>query len=122
MKVFTSTGVQFPSAFPKPEGARTANPLRLQTLSDRHMQVSAKPPEADHAVTSFADALNQALGNVEALNERSESLTEKAIYDPDSVEAHEVIIATQKARFAMNLTKTLADGAVRSFRELTNPR
>lgn len=122
MKVFTSTGVQFPSAFPKPEGSRTTNPLRLQTLSDRHMQLSGAPPEADHAVTSFADALNQALGNVETLNERSESLTEKAIYDPDSVEAHDVIIATQKARFAMNLTKTLADGAVRSFRELTNPR
>lgn len=122
MKVFSSTGVQFPSGFPRPEGSRTANPLRLQTASDRHLQISKVPEEPDHAVTSFAGALQQALGNVEALSDRADLLTEKAVYDPDSVEAHEVIIAAQKARFALNLTKTMADGFVRTFRELTNPR
>ncbi|WP_425435257.1 flagellar hook-basal body complex protein FliE [Leptonema illini] len=86
------------------------------------MQIGSAPKDPEHMTTTFAQALNEALGNVEGLSKKSEDLTTKAIYDPDSVEAHEVIIASQKARFALNLTKTIADGAVRTFRELTNPR
>ncbi|HNE24497.1 MAG TPA: flagellar hook-basal body complex protein FliE, partial [Leptospiraceae bacterium] len=44
------------------------------------------------------------------------------IYDPDSVEVHDVMIAAEKSRFALTLTKTVADGLVRTFRELTQPR
>jgi flagellar hook-basal body complex protein FliE len=122
MNIYTTTGVGFSSGMPKPLGSTTANPLRLKTLHERHMQISSEPEDPETVATTFAEALNQALGNVETLSQKSEDLTRKAIYDPDSVEAHEVIIASQKARFALNLTKTIADGAVRTFRELTNPR
>lgn len=122
MNVFTTTGVGFSSGMPKPLGSTTANPLKLSTLDERQMQIGSAPKDPEHMTTTFAQALNEALGNVEGLSKKSEDLTTKAIYDPDSVEAHEVIIASQKARFALNLTKTIADGAVRTFRELTNPR
>lgn len=122
MNIVTTTGVGFSSGMPKPLGSTTINPLKLATSSDRHLQISKTTENPETVNSTFAAALNQALGSVEELNQRSEDLTTKAIYEPDSVEAHEVLIAAQKARFALNLTKTVADGVVRSFRELTNPR
>lgn len=122
MNIVTTTGVGFSSGMPKPLGSTTTNPLKLATSFDRHMQIGKTIENPEHLNSSFANALNQALGNVEELNQRSEDLTNKAIYEPDTVEAHEVLIAAQKSRFALNLTKTVADGVVRSFRELTNPR
>jgi flagellar hook-basal body complex protein FliE len=66
--------------------------------------------------------LSRALEDVESVDSRSRDLTTKAIYDPDSVEVHDVMIAAEKSRFALTLTKTVADGLVRTFRELTQPR
>ncbi len=122
MNIVSTTGVRFNSGMPEVGGSTTANPLRMKTLNDRHMQIASEPKDPEHVTTTFAQALGEALGNVEALSKRSEDLTVKAVYDPDSVEAHEVILASQKARFALNLTKTIADGAVRTFRELTSQR
>ena len=80
------------------------------------------PPDPNKVVTNFSDALTQALGQVEQLNTRSKELTRQSIYDPDSVEVHDVMIAAQKSKFALNLTKTVADGFVRTIRELTAGR
>lgn len=65
MNVFTTTGVGFSSGMPKPLGSTTANPLRLSTLDERHMQIGSAPKDPEHMTTTFAQALNEALGNVE---------------------------------------------------------
>ncbi len=128
MKIFSYPGVQFPNGFPKVEGAERYSPLRLKTLNEKHMQITQKPPlteivpETERIATSFMDQLNNLLGNVESLENQSNELTKKAIYDPDSVDVHEIMIASQKARFALNLTKTISDGLIRAYRELTTPR
>ncbi len=122
MKIFSYPGVQFPSGFPKVEGSDREKPIRLKVLNEKHMQISEKPQEPEYFLSSFANSLNQMLGNVESLANQSKELTKKAIYDPDSVDIHEIMIASQKARFALNLTKTLTDGLVRAYRELTTPR
>ena len=122
MNIVTTTGVGFSSGMPKPLGSTTVNPLKLSTNNEKHMQISASPANPDHVVSTFAQALTEALGNVETLSTKSDDLMTQAVYEPDSVEAHEVLIAAQKARFALNLTKTVSDGVVRSFRELTSPR
>jgi hypothetical protein len=56
------------------------------------------------------------------LSNQSEDLTKKAVYDPDNVDVHEIMIASQKARFALNLTKTIIDGSIRAYKELTSGR
>ncbi|MCS7205914.1 MAG: flagellar hook-basal body complex protein FliE [Leptospiraceae bacterium] len=128
MKIFGYSGVQFDSGFPKVEGAKTYSPFKLRTIYEKHMQITQKPPltelvpEKERVLTDFAFALNEYLGRVEKLALDSEDLTKKSIYDPDNVDVHEIMIASQKARFALNLTKTLADGVIRAYRELTTPR
>lgn len=128
MKIFSYSGVQFPSGFPKVEKAETFNPLQLRTLHEKHIKITQKPPlddlvpAQDRLATSFAEALNQFINNVETLTTQSDELTKKAVYDPDSVDVHEIMIAAQKARFAINLTKTITDGLVRAYKELITPR
>lgn len=128
MKIFSYSGVQFPSGQPKVFGAETISPLKLKTSHEKHIQISQKPPlneivpEKERFLTNFADSLNQLLGSVESLSNESDELTKKAIYDPDSIDVHEVMIAAQKARFALNLTKTITDGVIRAYKELTMPR
>ena len=86
------------------------------------MQIASTPPDPNKVVSNFSNALTEALGQVEQLDQRSNELTRKSIYDPDSVEVHDVMIAAQKSRFALTLTKTVADGLVRTIRELTAGR
>ncbi|MBU43710.1 MAG: flagellar hook-basal body complex protein FliE [Spirochaetaceae bacterium] len=122
MDIFSTTGIQTSSMIPRPVGAQTTNPLQMNKGHDRHMQIASVPPDPNKVVTNFSDALTQALGQVEQLNTRSKELTRQSIYDPDSVEVHDVMIAAQKSKFALNLTKTVADGFVRTIRELTAGR
>lgn len=128
MKIFSYPGVQFPNGFPKIEGSQRYTPFQLRTTSEKHMQISQKPvmsdlvPVKERVATNFMDSLNELLGNVEELSNDSDELTKKSIYDPDSVDVHDVMIAAQKARFALNLTKTVSDGLIRAYRELITPR
>lgn len=122
MDIFSTTGIQTSSMIPRPVGAQTTNPMRMQMANDRHMQIASAPPDPNKVATNFSDALTEALGQVEQLDNRSGQLTRQAIYDPDSVEVHDIMIAAQKSRFALNLTKTVADGLVRTIRELTAGR
>jgi flagellar hook-basal body complex protein FliE len=52
----------------------------------------------------------------------SENLQEKMIVDPESVDIHTVMIATQKAEVALNFAKAVRDEAIRAYRELINLR
>lgn len=128
MKIFSYPGVQFSQGFPKVEGAKRYTPFQLKTTSEKHMQITQKPvmteivPMKDRVATNFMDTLNQLLGNVEELSNESEELTRKSVYDPDTVDVHDVMIAAQKARFALNLTKTISDALIRAYRELITPR
>jgi flagellar hook-basal body complex protein FliE len=59
---------------------------------------------------------------VNNLQVESEALSQKMIYEPESVDIHTVMIAAQKAELALNFTKAIRDDAIRSFRELMNLR
>lgn len=122
MDIFSTSGIQTSSMIPRPVGAQTTNPMQMRMENDRHMQIASTPPDPNKVVTNFSDALNEALGQVEKLDNHSQEMTRKAVYDPDSVEVHDVMIAAQKSKFALNLTKTVADGFVRTIRELTAGR
>src|SRR5688572_28689368 len=110
MEISNFRGINFPNGSPK---ISYGNPSALQgellTVSDKHIQLPGVASSNDKVAGGFMGALKEAIGNVEGLEAQSQQLTEKMIYDPDSVEAHEVMIAAEKSRFALNLTKTLSD-------------
>ncbi|MCR9144432.1 MAG: flagellar hook-basal body complex protein FliE [bacterium] len=122
MDIFSAKGVSFPNAYPKVIGSQARVDLPMQTSDARHMQPGSTPTNPERVTEGFAAALGEALGRVESLDVRSQDLTARAVYEPDSVEAHEVVLAAEKARFALNLTKTVTDGLIRGYQSLTNPR
>ena len=108
------TGVKIPKT----------SPLTMQRSDPLHM-LPANTPKVETKIegtNSFGSLLQKALGQVEKIDAHAKTLTNKAVYDPDAVEAHEILIAAEKSRFTLNLTKSLADSFVRTFRELTSPR
>ena len=124
MQIHSSKSVSFPNGSPALTGAKS--PVKdgpgMRTDNELHMTRAGRAMDPDRVTEGFAGALNAALGRVETLDTRAQKLTAQAVYDPDSVDAHTVVLAAEKARFALNLTKTLADGAIRAYRELTSGR
>lgn len=94
---------------------KTSNPLHFNNKVKQE-------PSYDDVSTSFADSLMKALGKVNDLQTDSETLQEKMIIQPDSVDIHSVMIATQKAEVALNFAKSVRDEAIRAYRELINLR
>jgi flagellar hook-basal body complex protein FliE len=94
---------------------RTSNPLHYGNQVKRE-------PGYDDVSSSFADSLMKALGKVNDLQTNAEDLGQKMIYEPDSVDIHTVMLATQKAEVALSFTKAVRDEAIRAYRELINLR
>ncbi len=122
MEIVNMRGVNFSGSMPYVSGGESLQRIPMSTTSDRHMIASNVPPVSENAAGGFAQALSSALGGVEKIDNESTKLAARAVYEPDSVNVHEVVIAAEKAKLALNLTKTLSDGLVRTYRELTSPR
>ncbi len=89
----------------------------LHYSNDKKMQVAK-----DDVSTSFADLLKGVVGRVNDLQVDSERLSEKMIYEPESVDIHTVMISAQKAEVALGLAKAVRDEALQAYRNLTNLR
>lgn len=97
--------------------------VNLITSDKNHFSASSPlKREADDLSGSFADMLNSAVAKANDLQISSEGLMQKMIYEPESVDIHQVMIATQKAEVALGLTKAVRDGALNAYRELINLR
>jgi flagellar hook-basal body complex protein FliE len=96
--------------------------VKVKTLNDLHYSDKAGYQSPDNVAESFAETLKKSLEKVNDLEVGSEELTQKLVYDPNSVDVHEVMIAAEKARMAITLTKTITDGVIRAYRELSNLR
>jgi flagellar hook-basal body complex protein FliE len=67
--------------------------------------------------TSFSDVLQGYLKNVDNTIKESSTLTTKAVTgEIDNI--HDVTIASQKAKLALELTVTIRDKAVESYQEI----
>ena len=66
--------------------------------------------------------LNNAISKTNNLQVDAESLMKQMVVKPESVDIHQVMVATQKAEIALGLTKAVRDGAINAYRELINLR
>ena len=96
--------------------------IPLKTSMERHWNGIPDKPVPESTSINFAEALNSALIKVNDQQVGSENLIQKLISDPRSVNAHDVLVTAEKARMSLNLTKSIADLAVRTYRELINLR
>ncbi|WP_061260474.1 flagellar hook-basal body complex protein FliE [Leptospira interrogans] len=96
--------------------------VKVSITEDRHYKDVKQPVSPDYVAESFSEAMKNALTSVNDLQVQADELTQKMVFDPNSVDAHQVMIASEKARVALTFTKTIADGVVRAYRELTSLR
>ncbi|MCE9598042.1 MAG: flagellar hook-basal body complex protein FliE [Spirochaetia bacterium] len=127
MNIQSEKGIQFSGGMPqyRPSMRSPLDPsVKLAVTDSRHIQIgtASAAPAIASAGASFGDLLTKAIGDVDAVDAKARDLSSRSVYDPDSVEVHDVMIAAEKSRFALNMTKTVADGLVRTFRELTSQR
>jgi flagellar hook-basal body complex protein FliE len=96
--------------------------ISIKVTDSRHYGDKAEVSSPDNFAETFASALKSALSKVNDLQVEADELTQKMVYDPNSVDAHEVMIAAEKARMSITFTKTIADGVIKAYRELTTLR
>jgi flagellar hook-basal body complex protein FliE len=71
---------------------------------------------------SFDDMMLRALDNVSGQEQFSNELIQKAIIDPNSVDAHDITIAQAKATMSLNIARTVLNRLVQGWRDLINTR
>lgn len=105
------------------ENMVSGNVVKMMTTEPLHYtgEPLVRRP-GDDVSGSFADMLNNAVKQVNDLQVDSEKMMQKMIYEPESVDIHQVMIATQKAEIAISLTKSVRDGAINAYKELINLR
>ena len=96
--------------------------VKISVGDDRHYGDVAKPHSIDDVSESFAATLKKSLEKVNDLEVEADNLTQKMVFEPNSVDAHQVMIASEKARIAVTFTKTLVDGVIKAYRDLSNLR
>ncbi|MDA3901137.1 MAG: flagellar hook-basal body complex protein FliE [Spirochaetes bacterium] len=98
------------------------NSVSLKISDSLHFDDTKKEKLNDDATGSFKDMLVETIGKVNNLQVQSDELYQRMIYEPESVDIHQVMIAQQKAEIAISFTKAIRDEAIKSYRELTNLR
>jgi flagellar hook-basal body complex protein FliE len=76
----------------------------------------------DEFISDFANSLEKAFYKVNDLQLESDRLTEAMAVRPDSVDIHDVTIAAEKARLALQFTKSVVERITQAYRELSNLR
>ncbi|MDR1836262.1 MAG: flagellar hook-basal body complex protein FliE [Treponema sp.] len=71
---------------------------------------------------TFEHAMLQALDKVSGANQYASNLGIEAIINPDSIDAHDVLIAQNEARMALNITQNILSRMVQGWRDLINTR
>ena len=70
----------------------------------------------------FRSKVLEKLNQVNAIQKESENLTQQMLTDPDSVDAHEVMMSLAQANMSLNITKAVIDRVIRAYREITGTR
>jgi flagellar hook-basal body complex protein FliE len=96
--------------------------VSVQRTDARHYGKTDSAKSPDEVAGTFADAMKKAFEQVNDQQVEADELTQKIVFDPNSVELHEVMIAAEKARISLTFAKTMSDGFIRAYRELTQLR
>ena len=86
------------------------------TQSVNELNKSDKVTSAN-AQQQFADALKEAIANVNEQQNTSDMMTQKLINGGD-VDLHEVMVAAQKASITLNTTIEIRNKAVEAYQEI----
>ena len=98
--------------------------VNLKMTDPRHMGIGKSTASEKKPANSldFGQLVLEALNQVNNDQLYSMEMGQQLITDPDSVEIHDVTIALAKANLSLSITKAIADGAIRAYREIISIR
>ena len=111
----------FNSGRPYPLNA-DGDKIEVNTSNKKHYYDIKQPETPDNITETFGSVLWKAMEKVNTQQVTAEEMTQKLAIDPESVEVHDVMIASEKARLSLTFTKTLTDGVIRAYKELSTLR
>jgi flagellar hook-basal body complex protein FliE len=71
---------------------------------------------------TFEDVMLRALDKVSGEQQFAADLEQQAVTDPGSVDVHDITIAQAKASMSLNITRTILNRVVQSWKDIINTR
>ena len=97
--------------------------IAMKRTDPRHFGVDGNiPVQEGSGGTGFGMLLKQSLKGANDTVLQSSAISQQILYDPDSVDVHDVTIALAKANTAISLTKSVVDHALKAYREIISIR
>ncbi|MDR1315502.1 MAG: flagellar hook-basal body complex protein FliE [Spirochaetales bacterium] len=78
--------------------------------------------EEPSRASDFGEKIFEKLGQVNAIQQESMELSRRMLTDPDSVDAHDVMLSLAEADMSLNITKNVIDRVIRAYRDITGTR
>jgi flagellar hook-basal body complex protein FliE len=95
---------------------KRTNPLHLDSAGQSGPLGGTKP------ANDFQNMVLKALNGANDITQKSLSLEQKSIVDPQSVNAHDVMIALGEANMAVSMMKAVTDRVLRAYQDIINVR
>ncbi len=83
------------------------------------LQATATDPAKQSA---FGNLLLQSIDSVSDLVNQEETLKYQALVNPESVNEHEIVIASEKATLAVSITNSIVERALEAYRAIISLR
>ncbi|HBE04790.1 MAG TPA: flagellar hook-basal body complex protein FliE [Spirochaetia bacterium] len=96
--------------------------VNLIKQDPKHFGVEAPELKNQDFISEFGGDFSKFLRNVSDLEVNADSLVQKMIVKPNSVNIHEVTIASQKAELSLSFTKAILNKVVDAYKNLTQMR
>lgn len=96
--------------------------FQLARTHPAHRSGKNDPVSEQTATMGFRNALVQSLEDVNSYQKQHEQLSVQAVTNPDSVDPHDVTIASSRAQLSLSITKNVLDRVIQAYRDITNLR
>ncbi len=96
--------------------------VNLRATHKNHIGIQDSAEKSETSAEEFTNALRNALGETNNLQNAVTDITQAYLTDPESVDVHDVTIAMSKANMSLEITKAVVDGALKAYNNIINIR
>ncbi len=97
----------------------TGNNPGLKTTNELHFNENGliKPREESKAAP-FSQVLLDAVNQTDAMENDYDDLEKEMVLNPEKVDVHEVMIASEKARMSLSFLKSITEKAMKAYNDI----
>ncbi len=96
--------------------------LQMNQLDARHINKNSSKAVTTDVEQSFGEVFFNAVNQVNNQQTEASQLQQAAVIAPESVNVHDILIATEKATMSFQMMRALTERATRAYTEIMNIR